>query len=94
MFEVQHMDCPRCKKELESVTISDIPLELCLGCEGTFYDFDGLQKVFRLSEGQVRKTYLGISLENDTGGVDLEAPVACPKCGAEMERGRYLLSAR
>ena len=65
-------------------------MQLCLDCEGSFYGFSALNRVFRSSEGQVRKTHLGISLQDESREVDLDLPVDCPECGVRMERGRYL----
>ncbi|MBI3924915.1 MAG: zf-TFIIB domain-containing protein [Armatimonadetes bacterium] len=85
------MQCPRCRKNLDTVRLSELSIELCPGCEGSFYDFGELSRVFAHSEGQVLRSRLRATLvAEEREEIDLDRPAECPRCGQAMERNRYL----
>lgn len=85
------MHCPRCQVQLQSVDVAELTIELCPRCEGSFYDFAELSRLFSNSERELRQSLLAATLDAEGNReVDLEAPAACPRCGEVMERQHYL----
>ena len=60
---------------------------MCQGCQGCWFDGRSLQRV--LDGEQVEGSPLEVSLEAEDRGLDLAAPVHCPRCAGPMRRFEY-----
>ena len=40
--DIHNLQCPKCKHGMEEVTLEDITIDRCTGCQGLWFD-DGLQ---------------------------------------------------
>lgn len=93
------MKCPRDGSELKSeVYEADIEVDACPRCAGYFLDDGELERIQKTIEKDHRRA---IDEPVDTVTEMFEAarneslgPIACPKCGAPMERRRYGLGAQ
>lgn len=74
-------DCPKCEHEplVKTKELCDIPLDVCPGCKGIFFDKGELEALLRRSQGEVSAGFDLISPKPDT--------LACPRCKAKMSRG-------
>lgn len=81
------MNCPRCATPMQPVQVGNTEVDHCPQCEGSWYDLAELGRMFGVPDKQMRTTHLVDRVDQP---VDLEKPVACPRCGAQMERNRYL----
>lgn len=81
------MNCPRCPGELRPIQVGGCEAFLCRGCEGCWLDGKNLERL--LDGEQIVGTALGVTLVEDDHGVELEAPVNCPRCARVMRRFEY-----
>ncbi|MEW6278558.1 MAG: zf-TFIIB domain-containing protein [Candidatus Eremiobacterota bacterium] len=80
------MNCPRCSVPLHTVEVHQVQVDLCSQCEGSWYDIAELGRMFAVPDREMKAS----ELVKPGAPVDLEKPIACPRCGQEMERNRYL----
>lgn len=75
------INCPKCSSEalVETLTLGNIPLDVCPGCSGIWFDKGELEALLKQSQG------------GDSADLDLINPKAegleCPRCKAKMSRG-------
>jgi len=81
------MDCPRCKIELERITImertGELEVDICNQCHGTWYDLgelSGLEQIVQPVFVEVRK------IPNE---YDQLTALACPKCKVVMKKADH-----
>ena len=75
------MNCPKCSSEtlVETLTLGDIPLDVCPGCSGIWFDKGELEALLKRSQGGGSAD---LSLINPKAeGLD------CPRCKNKMSRG-------
>ncbi len=75
------MDCPKCASEtlVETPVLGNIPLDVCPGCKGIWFDKGELEALLKRSQGAAAASLELISPK--PGGL------ACPRCKAAMARG-------
>lgn len=75
------MDCPKCASEtlVETNALGNIPLDVCPGCKGIWFDKGELEDLLKQSQGGA------------AAGLDLISPkpsdLSCPRCKQTMSRG-------
>ncbi len=75
------MNCPKCSSEtlVETLTLGNIPLDVCPGCSGIWFDKGELEALLKQSQG------------GDPADLSLINPKAeglvCPRCQNKMSRG-------
>ncbi len=75
------INCPKCSSEalVETLALGNIPLDVCPGCSGIWFDKGELEALLKQSQGE--------------GAADLELinpkaeGLACPRCKNKMSRG-------
>jgi hypothetical protein len=74
-------DCPKCDHEtlVKTEALGNIPLDVCPGCKGIFFDKGELEALLRQSQGEVPAGFDLISPKPDT--------IDCPRCKVKMSRG-------
>ncbi len=83
------MNCPRCARELQVVSVGGVKVDVCQnGCGGIWFDAFELERMDQPDESA------GWLLENmrvDIGTpIDLDDPVDCPRCqGVPLMRQKY-----
>ncbi len=75
------MDCPKCSSEnlVETPTLGNIPLDVCPGCSGIWFDKDELEALLKQSQDWSSADFNLINPKPK----DLK----CPRCKSEMARG-------
>lgn len=74
-------DCPKCDSEtlVKTEALGNIPLDVCPGCKGIWFDKGELEALLKQSQGEV------------PAGFDLISPkpegLPCPRCKSKMSRG-------
>lgn len=87
------MHCPRCKTDMNQVNINGVQVDVCPGCEGSWYDNEELSAIIGVPKGKLEESELSqVLVEDKTEGVDLEGGIVCPRCGSPLRRFRYLVS--
>jgi len=87
------MNCPRCQKELNSLTLEASELKVCPNCEGTWYPGEALAEVTDHSLKELVQSDLKPNMVGDQlAKVDLDKAIDCPECGKEMIRYKYTLT--
>ena len=75
-------NCPKCSSEalVETLSLGNIPLDVCPGCSGIWFDKGELEALLKQSQGA-----------GDSADFDLINPRAegldCPRCKNKMSRG-------
>lgn len=74
-------NCPKCSSEplVETLTLGNIPLDVCPGCSGTWFDKGELEALLKQSQG-------GGSADFDLINAKAEG-LECPRCKNRMMRG-------
>lgn len=74
-------NCPKCSSErlVETLTLGNIPLDVCPGCSGTWFDKGELEALLKQSQG-------GGTADFDLLNAKAEGLV-CPRCKNRMMRG-------
>lgn len=74
-------DCPKCDHEtlVKTEELGKIPLDVCPGCHGIFFDKGELEALLKQSQGEVPAGFGLISPKPDT--------IDCPRCKVKMSRG-------
>ncbi len=75
------MNCPKCSSDslVETLALGNIPLDVCPGCSGIWFDKGELEGLLKQGEGAVASDF---SLINPK-----EGSLACPRCKSMMPRG-------
>ncbi len=75
------MNCPKCSSEalVETLTLGNIPLDVCPGCSGTWFDKGELEALLQQSQGPVPADFSLINPKAES--------LACPRCKNMMSRG-------
>ena len=74
-------NCPKCSSEtlVKTEALGNIPLDVCPGCKGIFFDKGELEALLKQSQGEV------------PAGFELISPrpegLTCPRCSVKMSRG-------
>lgn len=73
--------CPKCDSEtlVKTEELGNIPLDVCPGCHGIWFDKGELEALLRQSQGDVGAGFELISPKPDMLG--------CPRCKSKMSRG-------
>ncbi len=73
--------CPKCDSEIlvKTEELGKIPLEVCPGCRGIFFDKGELEALLKQSQGEIPAGFGLISPKPDALG--------CPRCKTGMFRG-------
>ncbi|KAF0125276.1 MAG: hypothetical protein FD189_1798 [Elusimicrobia bacterium] len=73
--------CPKCDHEtlVKTAELGDIPLDVCPGCHGIWFDKGELEALLKQSQGDVPAGFDLISPKPDVLG--------CPRCRTKMSRG-------
>jgi Zn-finger nucleic acid-binding protein len=82
------MKCPRCSVELVSRELGEVPLEVCTGCGGLWFDEEGL----RLAKDQADPDLAWMDFEIWKHGDRFEVsvtPLRCPRCDVDMAAVEY-----
>ena len=75
------INCPKCSSEalVETLTLGNLPLDVCPGCSGIWFDKGELEALLKQSQGEASSDF------------DLINPKAegleCPRCKSRMSRG-------
>lgn len=75
------INCPKCNSEklVETPALGNIPLDVCPGCSGIWFDKGELEALLAKSQG------------SPAGSLDFlnpkESSMNCPRCGKSMSRG-------
>jgi Zn-finger nucleic acid-binding protein len=82
--------CPRCKTNMDAVTIGMTSLRECPGCEGTWTDGDTLRQICENREQQAVVLGMATHLPSNEG-VQIEQIryLPCPICGQLMNRVNF-----
>ncbi|MDO8803138.1 MAG: zf-TFIIB domain-containing protein [Elusimicrobiota bacterium] len=74
-------NCPKCASEalVETPAMGNIPLDVCPGCSGIWFDKGELEAMLKQSQG-------GVSADFDLINPKAEG-LACPRCKNKMSRG-------
>ncbi|MCD6310490.1 MAG: zf-TFIIB domain-containing protein [Candidatus Eremiobacteraeota bacterium] len=85
------MKCPRCKNEMNPVTIQYIEVNMCPACEGVWFDSGELNRVIHMGEAEIEKSELAPSLHSDITYDEKPSlrEFPCPRCGDLMMRYYY-----
>ena len=75
------INCPKCSSEalVETPALGNIPLDVCPGCSGIWFDKDELEALLKQSQGWD-------SADFDLINAKAEG-LACPRCKNKMSRG-------
>lgn len=83
------MNCPRCRVDLERTAVGGGQAWLCKKCEGCWFDDQNLEAFLDMSDDDLAETPLAVTLEAQDHGLELDQPVACPRCQERMRRYHY-----
>ena len=75
------MNCPKCASEnlVETPALGNIPLDVCPGCSGIWFDKGELEALLQQSQGGAAADF-GLINPKPAG-------MNCPRCDSPMERG-------
>jgi Zn-finger nucleic acid-binding protein len=75
------IDCPKCASEslVETTTLGNIPLDVCPGCSGIWFDKGELEALLKQSQGNVAADFELINPKAEG--------LVCPRCKSKMARG-------
>ena len=84
------MDCPKCRKPLESVALGGVRVDRCAQCAGTWYDKDEL-RVLKDRESRGDYCWIDIDLWKDTEKFRArrQQRYSCPRDGLPMTTVHY-----
>jgi Zn-finger nucleic acid-binding protein len=79
------MECPACRRELTTMTVADVTVDVCAGgCGGMWFDDFELKKVEDADRSAGHEL---LQVARDPGvAVDPEAKRECPRCGIPLMR--------
>jgi heat shock protein HtpX len=88
------LDCPKCKKRLVEEEYEGVMVRRCVFCQGALVRWKKLPRIgMRTEKGfdeRIKKLALHAERDGLRGDRDRRvSPLACPKCGGKMYRGRY-----
>lgn len=90
------MDCPRCKLPLAQDKYEGVPVDVCRECWGYWLDKGEFQKItvgrdFVFSPEEKKQILAYAKREDRRASRDgtEDAAIACPRCGAAMEKIRF-----
>jgi len=83
------MNCPRCSRELQSVSVGGVTVDACQdGCGGIWFDLFELEKMDQPDES-AGWLLDNMRIELETS-IDVDQPVSCPRCeGVTLMRQKY-----
>jgi len=75
------MNCPKCSSEalVETLALGNIPLDVCPGCSGIWFDKGELETLLKQSQGEVPADFNLINPKAEG--------LVCPRCKNNMTRG-------
>jgi Zn-finger nucleic acid-binding protein len=75
------MNCPKCSSEtlVETSALGNIPLDVCPGCSGIWFDKGELEDLLKESQGWHSADFSLINPQAEG--------LVCPRCGNKMTRG-------
>ena len=85
--------CPRCRVELEPITVGSASLRECPRCDGLWVDVESFERI--VNEGEEQAAVLGapsLLPKPDAGGAGKPVKVhyvPCPECGQLMNRVNF-----
>lgn len=84
--------CPRCHTHLKEHSLGELRIDMCPGCDGSWYDNEELAQVMDLDAplDRIAGSDLSPILVADKSA-DLQAEARCPVCEQPMDRYRYQL---
>lgn len=77
------MICPKCKDPLQPVTVAEVEVDRCTGCEGIWFDRSELGELLRQQSRQTQVLQRG----QDSERLDV-LPGACPRDSKPLKRTR------
>lgn len=85
------MICPRCKNNMEEISLNNAKLDICKSCEGLWFDKNELQTIISMPENEIKSSIISSSWETDT--IRNEKPsdgeLLCPRCDTILSRYYY-----
>lgn len=75
------INCPKCSSEqlVETITLGNIPLDMCPGCSGIWFDNGELEALLKQSQGWESADF-NLLNPKDSG-------ITCPRCNTKLSRG-------
>ena len=74
-------NCPKCSSEalVETLALGNIPLDVCPGCSGIWFDKGELEALLKQSQGEAKADFELINPKAEG--------LVCPRCSDKMSRG-------
>ena len=82
------MNCPTCRKELQSKLVGEVQIDECLGCKGIWFDKDELRQVKDQAEPDSNWMQFELWKHEDLFRVSAK-PLKCPVCILDMVAINY-----
>jgi hypothetical protein len=92
-WEMNSMNCPRCKATLKTIDYEGIRIETCSKCEGEWLDADELKHITKAREVRFDENERrAIAAATGITGVelkDVDDDLRCPKCSGQTDPINY-----
>lgn len=74
------MNCPKCESKFEQVSVGEIKVERCLGCQGLWFAMLGREDLVKIEGSET------IDIGNQQVGAEYTnmRDIKCPQCSVEM----------
>ena len=80
--DIHNLQCPKCKHGMEEVTLEDITIDRCTGCQGLWFDDDEAHQLKDIKNSEL----LDEGDATEGWKFDSRDEINCPHCGKQMEK--------